>query len=158
MPDHLPLQDVPLQDATLQAYVNAFETLTPDTLDTNLGLLLADNVVFKDPFNHVTGRTATLAVFKHMFATVSHPKFTVFMAAQDPNMTRCALLYWQFDFELPSNQSAQQIDGMSRVTFNTEDLVSEHTDYWDAGEQVYAKVPLLGWGIRQVIKRLSAHP
>ena len=145
------------REAQLQNYVTAFENLTEANLESNLGKLFAEDVYFKDPFNAVTGRTETLAIFKHMFVTVDAPTFTVISAAQDLNNHHIAMLYWQFDFVLPSNQSAQHIDGMSRVTFNNLGLVTEHIDYWDAGEQVYAKVPLLGWGIRQVSKRLSAN-
>lgn len=145
------------REAQLQNYVSAFENLTEANLERDLGKLFAEDVYFKDPFNAVTGRTETLAIFKHMFSTVDEPKFTVISAAQDLNNHHIAMLYWQFDFVLPSNQSTQHIDGMSRVTFNNLGLVTEHIDYWDAGEQVYAKVPLLGWGIRQVAKRLSAN-
>jgi len=144
------------REAQLQNYVTAFENLTAENLDTDLGKLFAEDVYFKDPFNAVTGKNATLDIFKHMFSTVDAPKFNVLSAAQDMQNHHTAMLYWQFDFVLPSNQSAQRIDGMSRVTFNTLGLVTEHIDYWDAGEQVYSKVPLLGWGIRQVAKRLSA--
>ena len=144
------------REAQLQNYVTAFETLTPENLEHDLGKLLAEDIYFKDPFNNVTGRAETLAIFKHMFASVDAPKFKVISAAQDIQNHHIAMLYWQFDFVMPSNQKPQQIDGMSRVTFDTLGRVKEHIDYWDAGEQVYAKVPLLGWGIRQVAKRLSA--
>ena len=145
------------REAQLQNYVTAFENLTEDNLEHQLGKLFAEDVYFKDPFNAVTGRAETLHIFKHMFATVNNPKFTVISAAQDLQNHQTALLYWHFDFELPSDKSAQHIDGMSRIAFDHLGLVTEHIDYWDAGEQVYAKVPVLGWGIRQVAKRLSAH-
>lgn len=142
----------------LQGYINAFENLNSDNLETGLGQLFAKEIKFKDPFNAVSGRAKTLAIFKHMFTTVQSPQFKVVSAGQDLKNPHIALLYWQFDFVLPSNNSPQQIDGMSRVTFNEAGLVIAHIDYWDAGEQVYAKVPVLGWGIRQVIKRLTANP
>lgn len=145
-----------LKATALQNYVIAFENLNVDNLENGLGRLLAEQVFFKDPFNAVTGRTETLAIFKHMFATLKSPKFKVISAAQDQNNPQIGLLYWQFNFVLPSNSSAQEIDGMSRVSFDESGLVIAHIDYWDAGEQVYAKVPVLGWGIRQVIKRLAA--
>ena len=144
------------REAQLQNYLTAFEHLTAENLETNLGKCFAEDVYFKDPFNTVTGKQATLHIFKHMFSTVDEPNFTVLSAAQDMQNHQTALLYWKFEFILPSDKSAQKIDGMSRVTFDRLGLVTEHVDYWDAGEQVYAKVPLLGWGIRQVAKRLSA--
>ena len=144
------------REAPLQNYITAFENLSAENLEHTLAPLLADTVFFKDPFNEVSGKKATLHIFEHMFSTVDAPKFSVHAAAQDMQNQGIGLLYWQFHFRLPSNSSSQKIDGMSRITFNTLGLVTEHIDYWDAGEQVYAKVPLLGWGIRQVMKRLSA--
>ena len=145
------------REAQLQNYVTAFENLTAHNLESELSKLFAEDVYFKDPFNAVTGRAETLGIFKHMFATVDDPKFTVLSAAQDLHNHRVAMLYWHFDFVMPSDKSTQHIDGMSRITFDNLGLVTEHIDYWDAGEQVYAKVPVLGWGIRQVAKRLSAN-
>lgn len=136
----------------LRDYIQAFQTLTEDSLP-QLGALFSEEVFFKDPFNAVTGRQATLAIFEHMFATTNSPKFMVMDAAMDGQI---GLLYWQFHFIMPSNQLAQKIEGMSRIKFNDVGLVCEHIDYWDAAEQVYSKVPVLNWFINQVKKRLSA--
>lgn len=142
----------------LNAYIQAYENLTTDNL-LQLGELFSEQVVFKDPFNHVQGKDATLAIFKHMFATTQTPKFNVINAAMHKDI---GLLYWHFDFVLPSKQnqqniqSVQNIRGMSRVRFDQNGLVTEHIDHWDAGEQIYSKVPILAWLIKQVKKRLSA--
>jgi len=136
----------------LSAYIQAYQNLTTKNLP-ELGELLSEQVVFKDPFNQVQGKTATLAIFEHMFATTQSPQFNVINAAMHQDI---GLLYWHFDFVMPSNQSQQSIQGMSRVRFDKNGLVTEHIDHWDAGEQVYSKVPILGWLIKQVQKRLSA--
>ena len=140
------------KNANLTAYIEAFEHLSPETLP-QLAERFSETALFKDPFNCVTGKTATLAIFEHMFASTLSPQFIVINAAMDGDI---ALLYWKFHFVLPSNQKQQCIDGMSRVRFNREGLVTEHIDHWDAGEQVYGKIPLLNWFIKQVRKRLSS--
>ena len=136
----------------LTAYIEAFEQLTPESLP-QLGELFSDAVYFKDPFNAVKGRHATLKVFEHMFATTQSPTFIIIDAAMVDNI---ALLYWKFYFVLPSNKSKQMIEGMSRVRFDENGLVNEHIDHWDATEQVYSKVPILSWFIMKIQKRLSA--
>ncbi|BCN94362.1 hypothetical protein THMIRHAM_21470 [Thiomicrorhabdus immobilis] len=141
-----------VKNANLTAYIEAFEQLSPETLP-QLAERFSESVLFKDPFNCVTGKSATLAIFEHMFATTQSPQFIVIDAAMDGDI---ALLYWKFYFVLPSSQKQQCIEGMSRVQFNEEGLVTEHIDHWDAGEQVYGKIPLLNWLIKLVRKRLSA--
>ncbi|MDX1347897.1 MAG: nuclear transport factor 2 family protein [Thiomicrorhabdus chilensis] len=146
----LPSADFALQ---LQDYIEAFENLSETTLLTQLALLFDTNVVFKDPFNCVTGKAETLHIFQHMFATLEQPQFKVSHRALDGHV---GFINWVFQFRLQPNKPVTAIEGMSRVRFNQQGLVTEHVDFWDAGAEVYAKVPLLGWGIRQVAKRLSA--
>jgi hypothetical protein len=47
------------------------------------------------------------------------------------------------------------IDGMSEVKFAPDGRVLEHIDHWDAGGQVYAKLPLIGLIIRWVQRKLG---
>jgi len=137
----------------LQHYIEAFENLSEATLQNQLALMFDANVVFKDPFNCVTGKAETLHIFQHMFATLEQPQFKVTHRALDGHI---GFINWVFQFRLQPNKPVNAIEGMSRVQFNQRGLVTEHVDFWDAGAEVYAKVPLLGWGIRQVAKRLSA--
>lgn len=137
----------------LQHYVEAFENLSEETLQNQLAPLFDTNVVFKDPFNCVTGKVETLHIFQHMFATLEQPRFKVTHRALDGPV---GFINWVFQFRLQPHKPETVIEGMSRVRFDEYGLVSEHVDFWDAGAEVYAKVPLLGWGIRQIAKRLSA--
>ncbi len=147
------LQSDLLLQTALKNYATAFEKLTPDSLHLELAPLFADRVFFKDPFNQVTGKSAVVAVFEHMFQTLGTPQFTVkhFALAQ-----QTGYLHWEFEFSLPKQTARKNIAGLSQVALNSAGLVEQHIDYWDAAEHVYSKVPLLSWGIRQVAKRLTA--
>jgi hypothetical protein len=39
------------------------------------------------------------------------------------------------------------------MTFNEELLIKEHRDYWDAAEELYEKIPVLGGLMRWLKKR-----
>jgi hypothetical protein len=39
------------------------------------------------------------------------------------------------------------------MTFNEELLITEHRDYWDAAEELYEKIPVLGALMRWLKKR-----
>lgn len=148
------IQNPPLMEQALARYVTVFEQLSPETLHSELAELLDDDISFKDPFNDVTGKAATLHIFDHMFATLRQPRFVVIRSVQQGEW---AYLDWRFHFLLPSSEEEKSLEGLSRVKFNSAGQIVEHIDFWDAGEQVYAKVPILGWGIRQVAKRLQAN-
>jgi len=136
----------------LARYVACFEQLKPERLD-ELADLFAEQAHFKDPFNDVRGRIAIRRVFAHMYSRLSAPRFVVNAQALDGNV---ALLHWRFFFMTHAGGPEQAIEGMSRVLFDSDGRVAEHLDYWDAAEQVYAKVPLLGFLLRRLRVHMSA--
>lgn len=150
--ESIPKSKTPIE-AALESYINAFENLTEQSLTSDLMPLLSEQVRFKDPFNDVQSKQATVRIFEHMFQTVSAPKFTVKHAALEGHT---AYLHWDFAFRLKGKSDIKTIEGLSQVNFDSTGLVTAHIDYWDPAEQVYSQIPVLNWLIKQVAKRLSA--
>lgn len=138
----------------LKNYVQAYENLTQQNYKETLGSCFAPDVFFKDPFNEVHGKEAALKIFEHMYQHVYDPVFEVLTAL--PCEEDQALLHWRFKFRRSNKHGMQVIEGMSQVVFNQQGLVTAHVDYWDAGEHVYAKIPILGWFVKRIAKALSA--
>jgi hypothetical protein len=143
-----------LDSTPLKNYVQAYENLTQQNFKERLGRCFASDVFFKDPFNEAHGKEAALRIFEHMYQQVSDSAFEVLTAVPDEEGS--ALLYWRFKFRRSGKHDLQVIEGMSRVVFNERGLVGTHIDYWDAGENVYAKIPILGWFVKRIAKALSA--
>lgn len=140
-------------DPRVVALVRAYEALTPASLP-DLVALYAPEARFVDPFNDVRGRAAILRVFEHMFATLDQPRFVVSTAVTEG--AQCFLV-WDFRFEAPRlGPGLHGIHGVSRVVFDDEGLVREHRDYWDAAHGLYDKIPVLGWVLRWLRRRLRA--
>jgi len=135
--------------ATVVAF---FETLTPATLPA-LASVYSDDARFVDPFNDVTGQRAIRAVFDHMFATLDEPRFEVLEAVTAGDQ---CFLVWNFHFRRRGRDAAGSIHGASHLRFATDGRVTLHRDYWDAAQQVYESVPLLGAVMRWLRRRLSA--
>lgn len=144
-----PAAGADLNDA-LASLVRFYEELTPDSV-ARVGQLYAANARFKDPFNEVQGVQAIERIFSHMFQQVSRPRFIVDTALLDRNQ---AMLCWRFLFS--SGGRDIEVRGASHVVFDAEGRVSLHRDYWDTGEELYAKFPLIGPLIRWLGRRLSA--
>lgn len=122
--------------------VRCFETLTPQSL-TELSRLYAEDCRFKDPFNDVRGRAALRAIFEHMFEQLDAPQFIVRDRVVDaPHV----LLTWDFEFRYRRwrPRITQRIHGASLITFDAVGLVAVHRDYWDAAEELYEKLPVVG--------------
>ena len=127
-----------------------YETLTPESL-ARVGEHYAANAWFKDPFNEASGLDAIRRVFTHMFDTLEEPRFAVHERVINDEG---ALLTWEFGFRLRGRQL--RVRGASHLKFNGRGKVVYHRDYWDTGEELYAKLPLLGALMRWLQRRLSA--
>lgn len=127
-----------------------YETLTPASL-AELDQLYAPEARFKDPFNEVTGTAAIRRIFAHMFATADAPRFVVTECIEQGAR---AMLGWEFHFGLRGRTLT--VRGVTHLHFDADGRVTLHRDYWDAAEELYEKLPLLGGVMRALKRRLSA--
>ena len=134
--------------------VRYFETLSPQSV-ARLGDFYADHAHFKDPFNDVHGRAAIARVFEHMFAQLDAPRFVISERVVEG---QAAFLTWDFHFGVRVWGRLHQrvIHGGTHLKFAPDGKVLLHRDYWDTGEELYAKLPVLGWLMRALRRRLAA--
>ncbi len=133
----------------LDAYAGFYESMTRDSLP-ELAALLAPDVRFKDPFNDVRGADAMLRVLAMMYEHGT-PRFEVLDRATGE---RAGYLLWRYVSQPADGGAALTIDGMSEIRFDDAGRVLEHIDHWDAASQFYERLPVIGWLIRRVKRRL----
>jgi ketosteroid isomerase-like protein len=138
----------------VQELVYFFEQLTPQDLD-RLPKLYAPDARFKDPFNEVQGLAAIERIFVHMFEALDSPHFIV--SERIVQGQQCFLL-WDFQFRFKSFDKTtwQTVRGSTHLVFNEAGQVTLHRDYWDAAEELYEKIPLLG-PLMRWLKRRANH-
>ncbi|HIJ62634.1 MAG TPA: nuclear transport factor 2 family protein [Rhodospirillaceae bacterium] len=133
----------------LAAWAEFWQTLTPASIP-RVRELCAPDVRFADPFNDLVGVDPLQAMLRHMFTTLEQPGFVV----EDQAMGHDAgYLRWRFSARLGRHPLV--IVGMSEIRFAPDGKVTLHRDHWDAGAQVYGRVPLLGAAIGMVRRRIS---
>jgi steroid delta-isomerase len=125
------------------------ETLRPETLDRLPDFVAAD-VRFADPFNDVRGIDAMAAVFRHMFENLGAVAFAVEHLSFDGEV---CLMSWRFSTTLRGNPWT--FDGTSIVRFDVAGKVVEHIDYWDAAGNFYERLPVIGWLLARIRRRLA---
>lgn len=140
-------------ESSVTQLVDFYEHLTPASL-SRLGDLYAAQARFKDPFNDVRGLPAIAGVFTHMFDKLDKPRFVV--TARIVQGEQC-FLAWNFEYRFRTgDKPAQQtIRGGSHLVFDARGRVESHRDYWDAAEELYEKMPVLGGLMRWLKKRAS---
>lgn len=140
-------------DARVARLRDYFETLTPAAL-ARLSDVYADDARFKDPFNDVTGIDAIRAVYAGMFRQLERPRFVV---TRSCTMGQEAFLLWNLYFCFKARPDREQtIHGATHIQFEAHGRVSLHRDYWDAAEELYEKLPLLG-PLMRWLKRRARH-
>ena len=144
-----------MTDAQALARIVAFfETIAPDDV-TRLGVIYAHEAYFHDPFNEVRGVAAIQRIYAHMFEQLADCRFAITETLADG---RAALLIWDFTFRSRAWRPRQlrAIHGASHIKLTGDGKISYHRDYWDAAEELYATLPLIGPALRLLRRRLAS--
>lgn len=130
-----------------------YESLSPGAL-ADLGAIYTDDARFKDPFNEVHGIAAIRQIFEHMFHNLHDPRFVVTQRLVDGQQ---AFLVWEFRFRFRrfDTVTPQVIRGGSHLQLAADGRVCDHRDYWDAAEELYEKLPLVGTFMRWLKRRAN---
>ena len=140
--------------AAVVPLVEFFEALSPQSVK-EIAHFYAPDARFKDPFNDVTGIVPITRIFEHMFVALEQPRFVV--TNQVVQGAQC-FLTWEFHFAFKrfAPGKPQVILGASHLVFSPQGLVTLHRDYWDAAEELYEKLPLVGGLMRWLKKRANS--
>ena len=145
-------QTTPTTDCSAAAtrLARYFETISPHSV-VDVADYYAATARFKDPFNDVTGIAAIQHIFTHMFVALENPHFVV--TTQVVQGQQCVMT-WEFRFGFKNFKKGepQVILGATHLVFSDAGLVTLHRDYWDAAEELYEKLPLVG-GLMRWLKR-----
>jgi steroid Delta-isomerase len=131
-----------------RALLHWFENLQSTDV-ARMGQYYADPVFFKDPFNEVSSLAAVKHIFDDMFKRVDQPRFVVTTAIEQGDD---CFLTWDFLFNTKGGKP-WVIRGASHLRYDAAGLVAFHRDYWDAAEELYEKLPLIGALMRWLKKR-----
>ena len=109
------------------------------------------DIQFKDPFNDLSGLDAFRRLLVKTLNDVRDPNFHVTHRVWADDVL---FLRWSFEGQV-KGLNHWNVEGMSEIRFDEQGLVCTHIDHWDAAEQFYAKLPIIGTIIRLIRRRLQ---
>lgn len=119
-----------------------------------LATLYAEDAILLDPFGEHNGLFAIQRYFTHLLANVNTCRFTI-----DPPLcdTQRFAVTWTMYWSHPRIAGGKlcALPGCSMVETHN-DRVIRQRDYYDAGEMIYEHLPLLGWAVRGVKRRIHS--
>jgi hypothetical protein len=136
----------------IEPFQQYLETLTAETVPQILDLVASD-VRFIDPFHDVSGAQAMQRVFAAIFVSLKNVRFTVIDRAWSGNAW---YLRWRFEGDRRQGGQMFEFDGMSEIYFNDEGRVRLYRDHWDAATGFYEKLPVLGWVLRLLRRKIAS--
>jgi len=140
-------------DPRVRRIVERFERLGPADV-ARLSDIYTPDARFKDPFNDVRGCAQIQRIFGHMFAALDGPRFIVRDVVVQGDQ---CFLSWDFLFRMKRLRRGEQcIRGGSHLKLAADGRIAVHRDYWDAAEELYEKLPLLGGLMRWLKARANA--
>jgi hypothetical protein len=114
-----------------------------------------ENAEFQDPVHFIKGVSAIKNYYQGLYKNVKSIRFEFKKASETENSV---FLEWKMFLISPSINSGRELtlDGVSSITFNpATGKVSFHRDYFDMGEFVYEKVPILGTIVRCIKSKMK---
>lgn len=140
--------------AAVDALVPFYEHLRPQDID-RFDAFYRHDARFRDPFNHVSSIDGIKYIFRHMFTQVNDPAFRVTKVIVGNGD---AMLFWTFHFRFKGlgSNSAQSLEGVTHLAFDVDGLVTLHRDYWDAAEELYGRLPVIGSLMRGLQRMIRA--
>lgn len=134
----------------------AYAALSKETV-AQLEVLYAENVVFKDPANHIEGRDAMLAHFRNAYENVIQCRFE-FNRSKMVVGSSTAYLNWVMYLRHSKIRHGKtiRVDGATLLEFSANQQIIFHQDWFDLGAMVYEHLPLIGKIIRFLKLKISA--
>ena len=140
-------------EAHVTRIVALFESLKREDV-ARIAEVYTPDARFKDPFNEVQGTQAIARIFEHMFVALNEPRFVIRQRIVQGDQ---CFLTWDFLFRMKRfNPDEQCIRGGSHLVLAEDGRIQLHRDYWDAAEELYEKLPVLGGLMRWLKKRANS--
>lgn len=129
-------------------YYAALDKQPPSVLNA----LYHQNAALIDPFGEHRGLTAIHRYFAHLLTNVDRCRFVI--DAPLCGDARFAVT-WTMHWSHPRIAKGKPLTLAGSSVVNTrDDLIIYQRDYYDAGEMLYEHLPLLGWAVRGVKRRV----
>lgn len=142
-----------MRAAHVEKLISFYGSMSPETVSDIADVYSAD-AYFKDPFNELNGVGGIEAIFRHMYQQIEEPRFVV---REWSGTDLEGFLVWDMHFRsrMLRGGGAQVIHGVTHIRFDSSGRVKYHRDYWDTGEELYAKLPVIGRLIQWLRKRMA---
>lgn len=138
----------------LERIQEAYNKVNKDNIDF-LDQFYSENIEFVDPLGKHVGLEDVKTYYRKVYQGVEEIHFDFNDSViQGENY----VLFWKMHFKSRSLNGGETVtvEGNSLMRLNDEGRVCYHRDFFDMGEMIYEKVPVLKWIVGGVKKALKS--
>ena len=117
--------------------------------------IYSDDIQFRDPLHAVNGLSNLTDYYAGMIENLIECRFE-FHHSMEMTTRGEAILFWTMHYRHAKLSGGEllELTGNTHLLFN--DKVYYHRDYFDAGSMLYEHIPVMGFAIRQIKKKVGA--
>ncbi|MCK7595379.1 nuclear transport factor 2 family protein [Pseudomarimonas salicorniae] len=138
----------------LERFATFFSSFTPDRVERLVPQTYADAVYFNDTLKSVRGRAPLILYLSESAEAVEDCRVEI--VSSTPVQPGEFIVRWKMMIRFKRFRRGVETwtIGASHLRFDAEGRVIYHQDYWNAADGLFQHIPVLGWMIRAIKRRL----
>lgn len=138
----------------MEPFLETYKILNAGNLHL-LREIYTDEIRFIDPAHEIKGLERLRKYFANLYENIATPQFCFTHHLQSGND---GYVQWEMAFSHPRLNRGRSVAvaGASYLRFDADGKVFFHRDYFDLGAMLYEQVPMLGWIVTTIKRRLGA--
>lgn len=155
---HRALQRYPGSDAAvdqgLERFAQVYADLTHAEIGRRVGSLYADPMYFNDSLKTFTARDALIEYMQTTAEMLEHSEVAIDQVLREGNDV---FVRWTMAFETSAmgRSITSRSVGMTHLRFDDKGRILVHQDFWDSATGLYRHLPVVGYALDQVDKRMT---
>lgn len=139
----------------LQQFTRWYDELNAETISLEyFTRIYHPDICFIDPFHQIDGVQVLRDYFAGMYRSLEEIHFTHESSISQDQLDS---LTWTMTFRHPAigGGKAIEVQGVTQLTWQNNRVI-RHRDYFDGGQMLYEHLPLIGWTIGKIKRRMAA--
>lgn len=133
-----------------------FQNLSKDKLDL-IDEFYDKNVEFIDPVGKISGSKNIKKYYENMYQNVKIIRFD-FSKIYEHEKTVIAIWSMYLETDKLNGGEGYTVDGNSVITFNDSGKATYHRDYFDMGDFIYERIPVIKFFVKKIKSNLEFNP
>lgn len=142
-----------MQDDVISAFCEFYRCLSLQDIE-KLDSIYSPAIEFTDPVHRVSGLDSLEIYFRALCQDNIDYTFDIHEVLIDSHQGK-AFLRWTMHYQHPKLASNQPLSLKGGTFLRFNDLIDYHEDYYDMGAMIYEHVPVIGWAVRSIKRRLG---